>query len=148
MAKSALLGMMIAFTLLASPNVHAQQDMQAKKYDNPEWKRIVMIRFKPDKSERAEEIINDYYLKACVKSGTPLPTTLLDIKTGEWDMLLVWDMKEGLEEMNWETSPKDIAWKKALEEIAGSASKANAVLDEFSSLIDRQVTYIGKPEKP
>lgn len=147
MSKSALPGLMIVFMLLASTAVHAQQDMQAKKYDNPEWKRIVLIRYKPDKSGRAKEIINDYYLKACTKSGTPVPATLLDIKTGEWDMLLVWDMKEGIEEMNWETRPDDIAWKKALDEIAGSASKANAVLDEFSSLIDRQVTYIGKPVK-
>jgi len=147
MIKSLFLGLLIASTLLASPTVHAQQDMQAKKYDNPEWKRVVLIRFKPNKSDRAKEIINDYYLKACIKSGTPVPAVLLDIKTGDWDMLLVWDMKDGIEEMNWETRPNDVEWKKALDEIAGNATKAHVILDEFSSLIDQQVTYLGKPVK-
>ena len=138
---------MLVCTLFSCAVVHAQETMQAKKYEHPEWKRVLLIKFKPDKASRGMEIISDYYLKACTKSGTPAPSTLFNVITGDWDLIAAWDMKEGIEEMNWETSPDDIAWLKALNEIAGGETKAKAILDEFSSLIDRQITYIGRGVK-
>ncbi len=73
-----------------------------------------------------------------------MPASLTEIVSGEWDMILVWDMKEGIEEMNWQTSPNDVKWMKGINEITGGSSKTKSIMDEFSSLIDKEVTYIGK----
>ena len=63
-------------------------------------------------------------------------------------MMVVWDMKGGIEEMNWETSPNDIKWMTAMNDIAGGSDKAKMIMDEFSSLIIRETSYIGKSGMP
>jgi hypothetical protein len=52
-------------------------------------------------------------------------------------------IKEGLDEMNWQTSPNDVKWMTAMNEVAGGADKAKAILDEWSSLIVRTNGYLG-----
>jgi hypothetical protein len=122
----------------------AQAQMQPKKYDNPQWKAIEFIKFKEGKMDRVREIIRTYFVKSSEKAGTPEPSMASELVTGEWDMMVVWDMKGGIEEMNWETSPNDIKWMTALNEIAGGADKAKAILDEWSSLVVRRTTYLGR----
>ncbi len=149
MKKLLLYATMIFFcNLLTTTLVQAQQEMKAKKFDNPEWKRIVFIKFKADKVGRAKEIIQNYYAKAGQKAALPGPSMVVDLMTGEWDMMVVWDMKGGIEEMNWETSPNDVKWMTAMNDIAGGADKAKVIMDEFSSLITRETSYIGKSGMP
>ena len=52
-------------------------------------------------------------------------------------------MKEGVDEMNWLLSPNDVKWMKGMSEITGNSSEMPAINNEFSSLIDRKLTYIG-----
>jgi hypothetical protein len=120
------------------------QEMKAKKFDNPQWKTVSFLKFNPGKSDRGREIIRNYFQKAAEKASTPSPTMAVDLFTGEWDMMVVWDMKGGIEEMNWEMSPDNVKWMTAINEIAGGGDKAKAILDEFSSLIDRESTSLGK----
>ncbi len=148
MKKLIFATLIVVFTLSNSALVYAQQGMKAKKYDNPEWKRVDFIKFKSGKYSRAKEIIKDYYAKAGQKSATPGPSLFIDLMTGEWDMMTVWDMKEGIEEMNWETSPNDVKWMAAMNDLAGGADKAKSIMDEFSSLIVRESSYIGKSAMP
>ena len=129
------------FAIQSSVNA---QEMKAKKYDNPQWKTISFLKFKSGKSDRAREIIRNYYEKAAQKASVSSPTMAVDLMTGEWDLMVVWDMKGGIEEMNWEISPDNVKWMTALNEIAGGGDKAKAILDEFSALIDRENTYLGK----
>jgi hypothetical protein len=51
-------------------------------------------------------------------------------------------MKEGLEQLNWETNPDDIKWMTAMSEIAGSPDKAQEILNEWSSLVIRSTSYL------
>lgn len=148
MRKIIFTTVIVVFTLFTSTLVNAQQGMKAKKFDNPEWKRVDFVKFKSDKYPRAKELIRDYYAKAGQKSGTPGPSLLVDLMTGEWDMMVVWDMKEGIEEMNWEMSPNDVKWIAAMNDVAGGPAKAKAIMDEFSSLIVRESRYIGKEGMP
>ena len=141
MKKSILLTIITVFTLF-SVAVKAQGDMQAKKLDNPKWTRMEMIKFKEGKSGRAMEIIQNYFLAACLQSNTPAPA-LVNIVTGDWDLMAVWNM-EGIEEMNWETSPNDVKWMKAISDIAGGGNKAKSIIDEFSSLVERKTSYLGR----
>src|SRR5215471_9447944 len=127
--------LIVLFSSLTSTSAHAQMD--AKKYDNPKWKSIVFIQFKEGKMDRAREIITNYFVKAAEKAATPQPSLATELVTGEWNMMIVWDMKGGLDEMNWQTSPDDVKWMTAMGEVAGGADKAKAILDEWSSLIVR-----------
>ena len=52
-------------------------------------------------------------------------------------MILVWNMKESIEEMNWQVSPNDVKWMKGINEITGGSSQTKTIMDEFSSLIDK-----------
>lgn len=130
----------IAFTASA-------QDEKGTKYKDPEWKRISLTSFRNGQSSRAREIVRNYHQKASDRAGTPKPAMIIDLISGDYDVMTVWDMKEGLEEFNWETSPRDIKWRKAFDEIAGGADKGKAILDEYSSLIIRTQRYIGKIRK-
>jgi len=136
--------MIFLCNLFTTTLVQAQQEMKAKKYDNPEWKRITLIKFKHEKLDRAKEIIKNYFYKAAQKAGTPTPSMIVDLYTGEWDMMIVWDMKGGIEEMNWEISPNDVKFMTAMIDITGGVDKAKMILDEFSSLSTSETSYIGK----
>lgn len=134
---------MLVFALISCTVVNAQEPTQAKKYDNPKWTRIELIKYKEGKAARGSEIIKNYFLPACKKSNTPAPA-LVDIITGDWDLMAIWNMEGGIEEMNWETSPNDIKWMKAIGDIAGSTDKAKSIIDEFSSIVERKTSYIGR----
>lgn len=141
MRKSILSIVLIPICYILFPVCVAAQ-IQAKKFDNPQWKSVEMLQFKHDKMDRVREIIKTYFIKAAERAGSRQPSMILDLATGEWNMMLVWDMKEGLDEMNWQIRPDDIKWIAALNEIAGSADKAKTILDEWSSLVVRSTIYL------
>ncbi len=127
--KSFLLFVCFVFTFQLSA-----QDGKAKKYDNPTWKRIVMVDYHSGKLDRALEIIDNHFKKAAAKAGTNSPMRLV-METGEYDLLLIWDMKEGIEGMNWDVSPDNIKWWSALSKQEGGNDKAEALMAEYQSLI-------------
>ena len=99
--------LMIVFTTSLSA-----QDMKPKKYDNPQWYHIVYIDYEAGTMAKAKQIIDDYYAKASEKSGTPGPVLALEMNTGEYDMMIVWHLTEGLDELNWEITANNIKWQK------------------------------------
>ena len=128
MKRLLLLPMIILVAMFIKPvSTQAQADMVAKKYENPRWKNVVLIDYKPGKFNRARQIIMDYYVKANEKAGVSGPSLVVELHTGSWDMMAVWDMKEGIESMNWDVSPDNVKWREALNEIAGGADKAQAI---------------------
>ena len=145
MKKALVLSFCFSFVLMAMPSMtNAQDTMSPKKYVNPQWKRVVMIDYKPGKNARAREIIMEYFVKANEKSGVPGPSLVVEFQTGSWDTMAVWDMQEGVESMNWDVSPDNIKWFKALSEICGGDDKARAIQEEYSSCVARSSSEIGR----
>lgn len=107
----------------------------AKKYDNPKWRSVVYIDYHAGKAGRALEIIYEHFKKASDKAGTQTPISQLEMKTGEYDLILVWEMQGGIEDMNWEISPNNIKWREALNEQMGGKEKADELMTEYLSLI-------------
>ncbi len=122
------------------------QETTAKKYDNPQWYNIVHVDYLPGKYNKARKVISDYHKKASVKAGTPGPVMTLEMNSGSYDIMAVWHMKDGIESLNWETSPDNIKWRKAMNEIAGSAEKATEVIKEYQSYIASSSTSIARLE--
>ena len=124
----------IVIAAFVFPATSRAQEAKPKRYENVEWKSIVYVEFVTGKRGRALEIIRDHFEKAAKTAGTSSPVRY-EMRTGQWDLLIVWTMKEGIESMNWEVSADGIAWRKALNDQEGGAEKAKALLDEYNSLI-------------
>ena len=129
-----------------SVTTSAQDDIQGKKYDNPQWKRVVLIDYKSGMSGPARELINKYHKKATEVAGTPGPEMILELHSGEYDLMAIWAMEGGIEDMNWDISPNGIKWRKAMNELAGGAEKATAIMKEYSSMVNKSTSYIAKLE--
>lgn len=126
-------------TLFAQEN-----EMKAKKYENPEYYVITYLKFETGKNHAAKKIIQDYFAPSGVKANVPGPTMILDLVTGEWDMMIAWQLKEGLESLNWEMSPDDVKWGKAFQEMAGSTEKAEEINKEWDSYIQASKTQLAR----
>ncbi|WP_157726595.1 hypothetical protein [Thalassotalea crassostreae] len=125
----------VAVLLFSNVNVALAED--GKRFDkNVTWKNVVKINFKNGKRGEALKIIKNYYEKATEKAGTRGPETVMEFRTGDYDLLVVWHMPGGVNDMTWEDHPDNKKWRAALNDIAGGEDKAKEILDNFSSLID------------
>ena len=140
MKKLLLAAAAIGLALPAAPAI-AQEGPQ--RMENVTWARVVLTKFKQGKRERAAEIIRDYFAKADGMTGKNSGIHGIHLNTGEWDMMYVFPMEGGPNDMTWATSPDDIAWMAQLTKLAGGADKAQALLEEFDSLVARETSYIG-----
>lgn len=125
---------------------YAQEEMKAKRFENVEWKTVVHVKYFTGKRGRALEIIDNHFKKAGETAGTLKPVRY-ELSTGEWDLLLIWDMKGGIEDMTWESSPNGIAWRKAFNKQEGGADKAKALIDEYRGLISESYADIAMVKK-
>lgn len=131
----------LAIALFSAGQVYGQDMPKAHKMEDVSWYSVVLIDFKPGKTDEAIDIINDHFVKASEKAGTAGPAKELEMQTGEWDLMLVWEM-DGPSEMEWEVSPEGEKFMKALSEQEGSLEKAQQLFEKYQSLIDESTSYI------
>ncbi|MCP9198601.1 hypothetical protein MKO06_01695 [Gramella sp. GC03-9] len=131
--------------LVISIQVGSAQEMKAEKYDNPQWVRISYIKFSPMKKDPAMEIINNYFAKADEDAGIAAPTTY-HFPFGEYDMMVIWEIRDGIEELNYKMTPEDAEWMKSMAKIAGGQDKAMAKFEEFTSYIEDWKNTIARKE--
>ncbi|SDL34976.1 hypothetical protein SAMN04488034_103278 [Salinimicrobium catena] len=139
----------LSFTVLAFlfcfHSISAQEEeMKPKKYDNPEYYVITYLKFDTGKTQSAKKIIKDYFAAAGENAGIPGPAMMLDLVTGEWDMMITWHLKDGPEALNWEISPEDVKWGKAFHELAGSPEKAEEINKEWQSYVKSSKTQLAR----
>lgn len=137
------LALVAALLVTGTPNAHAQEGApEPTRYENVDWHSVTLIKFKPGQQSRATEIIDDHFLPASEKAGTDRPV-MIELQAGEWDLMMLWPMKDGPSAMEWEISPDGIKWRTALNEAMGGAEKADELWQEYMSLIDGATSYIG-----
>ncbi|BDI60905.1 hypothetical protein MACH05_14650 [Qipengyuania nanhaisediminis] len=105
------------------------------------WYRINFVRFHEGKQGRASEIIK-MYEQASTDSGTPSPMSM-HMNSGPWHMIVAFPMTHGIAEMGWKQTPEGEAWDAAFERIAGGADEAEALHNEFASLVAQRERHIG-----
>lgn len=123
------------------------QDMPKAERNDLNWYSIHMVKFKPGKRARAHEIIDNYFIPADKKAGTGAGIIDLHMNTGEWDSVTAFPMTGGPNDMTWDTSPDDAKWMAAMAEMLGGMDKAQAVLNEWDSLVEREVVHVGHVDK-
>lgn len=130
---------------LIAGNLSFAQEMKAEKYENPQWVTMASIKFKPMKKDAAMEIIHNYFAKADEDAGIDAPTAYHFV-TGKYDMLVVWEMPEGVETLNYRMTPEDAKWMNSMAKIAGGQDKAMAKLDEFMTYVETWDNSIARKE--
>ena len=129
------------FTLTA----WAQELPTASKMENQQWHEVVLIKYEAGKTGEALGIIRDHFEKAGKKAGVPGPKMFV-MRTGDWDVMLVWDMDD-VSEMNWQVSPEGEKWWKALAEQEGGADKAMEVWQKYIDLVENSTTALATSSK-
>ncbi len=132
--KKVITGFTAAIALLATSFAYANE---AKRLDDSvAWKEVVKINFKIGKRADAIKIITEHFRPASIKAKTPQPESMLEMYTGDFDLLVVWHMEGGVSDLTWDTSPDNIAWRKAFDELAGGKEEADKILAEYRSYIE------------
>lgn len=124
----------IALALFLAAPALAQENMEPKKLDDPQWRSVVMVKYHSGKMKRAMELI-DEFKKVSTKAGTPQPELDVRMATGEWDLMVIWRMEGGISDMDWDTSPNNVKWRKAGIEHFGGEEAMKAAWAEYRSLI-------------
>lgn len=108
---------------------------EAKKHENPQWYMMTSVDYHSGKTSKAREIIENYYQKVAEKAGTPTPAAAYSLETGTYDYIYVWKMQDGVESLNWDISPNNVKWMKALAEVAGGKEKAAEIRKEYAACV-------------
>jgi len=137
----------VAIFLAMSSLAYAQETPKAKKMEGKSWHQVVLVNFKPGMNGEAMKIIRNNFEKAGEKAGTTGPSMMMEMRSGEWDMMLVWNMDD-ISDMNWEVSPDNEKWWATMAEQEGSAENAMKVWQKYMGMIQSSTSYIGTSQNP
>jgi hypothetical protein len=122
------------------------QEMKAKKMEGHTWHQVVMVKFKPGTVDKAKNIIDNHFVKAGMEANVPGPT-IMEFKTGEWDMMFVWKMNS-INDMEWEIHPDDEKWWAAMVAQEGNEEKAMKVWQDYMNIIENSTTVLATSRDP
>lgn len=140
MKTFALVPLCLAFAL-ATPA--AAQEMKPERITDVTWHMVEFIKFAPGKRARGMEIIEKYFAAADRDLGREGQVIDVHFDTGEWDSIVVFPMAGGPADLSWATSPEDVKWMTALAKRAGGMEKAQALLDEWNTLLASNARQVG-----
>lgn len=105
------------------------------------WYRVNAIKFKQGNQQRIGEII-DMYEAADKAAGVDGPI-VVHMNTGAWDMLVFFEMKHGIKQMGWRSTPEGDKWDAAFNEMVGGEEEARKIFTEFQSYVADEQNHIG-----
>jgi len=129
-----------AIAALSLPHVIGQEAPKPTKYENASWFTALYLKFKPNRAEEAQKIIQQYFVGADKAIGREVMG--FECKSGRWDIIAFIPMPDGPAELAWKSSPTDGKWMAEIGKIAGGPQKAAEVMAKFADLIadeDRQI---------
>lgn len=144
MKNSVILMLLLLFFF--SPIINAQET-GPKKYENPEWFEIVQVKYKPGKKQKAKELIKEHFMATGREAGLPGPHMILDLVSGQWDMVYIWKLEEGIATLDYELSPEGAKFQEAFLKKVGSKERAEEIWNEYYSYVqDWNVEFAQKWE--
>ncbi len=138
------LSLLVGMVCFLVSGAMAQEEMEAKKHENVTWQNVVLVDFKAGKVGEAKEIIKKYEA-AGAAAQTPGPQKIW-LSTGEYDLMLIWTMKDGPASMEWSISPDGAKWQNEFIKQQGSKEAADKIRQQYAELISKSTSYIGMKE--
>lgn len=131
----------LALILMIFNNGFSQELPKAQKMENTSWHEVVMLDFKSGMERDAMNIINNHFLKAVENADIEGPAKTFVMETGKWDLMLVWNL-DSIADLNWEVSPENEKWIKALAEQEGGSQEAMDLLGKYESMIQSSTSHL------
>lgn len=110
------------------------QEMEPKKYEGT-WYLIYEVDFKMGMRDKALEHIATNFAPAGMATGTG-PDKVLVHHTGHHDMTLLWKLDGGPADLEWETSPDDVKWLKAMTAEHGGMENMEKIWQDYMAMVD------------
>jgi hypothetical protein len=128
----------LALVALAGLGPAAQEETpQPSKYTNVKWYEITNVDYYPAKAEKALELVFDHFVPAVRAAGIEAPRIMEYATGGEWDLTVIFPLKEGPSEMEWELSPDGAKWIAALVEHLGGMEEFEKLMEDYHSMVHR-----------
>jgi len=116
--------------------VAAEEKMpQAKKFDSLEWFYMVHVQFEAGQAEKAMKIIKEHFAPAAEASGFKMPK-IFQCHSGEWDMVFLFHLQDGISSLEWQISPLDAKWFAAFAEQEGGMEAAQKLYAAYEGMIE------------
>lgn len=124
----------------------AQNDQTPTKHENVEWFWVIQVKFKIDKRAEAYEIIKNYW--SPINSSIGTEQYGFQFETGEWDLIRVVKMPEGIATLEWELSPWNIQFNQEFLKLTGSEEAMLDVRKKWQECLQETRTEIAKRFNP
>jgi len=125
---------------IAAPTAIAQ-DIEVQERDANAYHQITYIKYKNGTIDRAKEITALF--KEADEKADLIPVVDIWMMSGEWDHVAIFNFDEGISELKYTISPNNAKFRSALAELMGGMDKADALIAEFDSIIERSEKDIG-----
>lgn len=101
---------------MSSPLAIGQEPPKPAKYENVNWYTALYLKFKPNRAEDTQKIIDRYFVAADKAIGREVIG--FECKSGRWDVIAFIPMPDGPAELAWKNSPTEGKWKAEIAKIA------------------------------
>ena len=129
-----------------SASIFAQSEKPTpSKHADVSWHTVSVIDFKPGAVADAKKII-ERFESASLAAQTPGPVVYW-FETGKYDLVVIWELKEGPSDLEWSWSPDGVKWWNAFVAQEGSEEAAKKLQDEYSALIASSVKNVARKSK-
>ena len=134
----AIAATLLSVGLLVVPTPSRAQDADVPRAVPREGSYAFLYRvtFRPGKSDEGIEILRDDLIPAWEAAGVDV--VLYESLVGTRDITLVLPLHDGPGTFAWIVSPQDAETWAALVDRAGGPEEANAIVDRFIALVERQ----------
>lgn len=141
MRKLAILAAALVLPLAVTPAAADGHEEAKPELANKDWYNVVSMRFHAGKQREAMDLIKMFI--ATDKALGLEPPMMLDMSTGEYDVMVVFKMREGIAQMGWKSSPSGKKWNEKFTELVGGEEKAREHWEKFGALVAASSSDIG-----
>lgn len=133
-----------AMVLFLATGAIAQEEVKPQKHENSSWHMVVLVDFKQGKVGEAKEIIKKF--KAAGEAAQTKGPQLHWLVTGEYDLMVIWDMDDGPSQLEWQVTPNSAKWVNEFRKQQGSKEAADKVSEDYSKLISGTTSFITRKD--
>lgn len=137
---------LVTASLILSALLYAHPDEPIpSNHSEVMWHSITVVDYKPGTVDAAKELIQKFE-QASDRAGTPSPV-IYWFDSGKYDLVVTWELKEGLVDNKESWSPEGAEWWNALVAQEGSEVAAKKLQTTYNDLIASSVTSIARKAK-
>lgn len=130
--------------LLTSHFMMGQEEMKPEKWEDVSWQVVEMVKFKSGTMDEVKGIIEKYEAAADPDNMPELYWFVF----GDWDMMIIWPLKDGPSMLEWKRSQSSIDWYQRFIDQQGGMDEAKKVFEAYDeAVLDSKSFMTRKMEK-